>query len=144
MSVLVDTGILYAHHDQDARRHDRAVEVMNDLLSGAFGRPYVSDYVYDEAVTLARRRTHSFESARMLSDRILGEGSFPEVFEMLHVNRDTFRAAIETWIRYDDQGLSFTDATLITLCEQRGIDGVLTFDSDFDGLITRYDPLDYA
>lgn len=144
MSVLLDTGVLYAHHDTDANRHDAAVESINELLTGAFGQPYVSDYVYDEAITLTRKRTRSFDTAKTLSDRILGRGSFPSIFDIIHVGRDMFRSSIETWKRYEDQALSFTDATLITLCERRGIDGVLTFDSDFDGLVTRYDPLDYV
>lgn len=144
MSVLVDTGVLYAHHDTDANRHDEAVEIIDELLTGSFGQPYVSDYVYDEAITLTRKRTQSFETAKTLSDRILGNEPFPNVFDIMYVSRDVFRSAVETWKRYDDQKLSFTDATLITLCEQRNIDGVLTFDADFDGLVTRYDPLDYS
>ncbi len=144
MSVLLDTGVLCAHHDTDANRHDAAVEIIDELLTGAFGQPYVSDYVYDQAITLTRKRTHSFEAAKTLSDRILGRGSFPSIFDIIHVGRDVFRSSIETWKRYEDQALSFTDATLITLCEQRQIDGVLTFDSDFDELVTRYDPLDYV
>lgn len=144
MSVLVDTGVLYAHHDRDAHRHEDALEAVDGLLDGAFGQPYVSEYVYDEAVTLTRRRTGSFESAATLSDPILGEGSFPELFELLHVGRNVFRASVDAWHQYDDQGLSFTDATLVALCDRRGIDDVLTFDSDFEGLVTRYDPLERA
>jgi len=142
MSVLVDTGVLYAHHDADASRHGDAVAAVDVVLDGSFGQPYVSDYVYDESVTLARRRTGSFEAAKALSDRILGANGFPAVFEMLHLRRDDFDAAVETWTRYDDQTLSFTDATIIALCERRGIDGVLSFDDDFDGLLTRHDPGD--
>lgn len=143
MSILVDTGVLYAHHDRDAHRHDAAVTVMDELLDGTFGQPYVSDYIYDESVTLTRRRTNSFTAAQSLSERILGIDPFPDVFEMLYLGRDDFDASVETWNRYEDQVLSFTDATSITLCEQRGLDGILTFDSDFDGLVTRYDPLEY-
>lgn len=144
MSVLVDTGVLYAHHDADASRHDHAVAAMDELLDGRFGRPYVSEYVYDEAVTLTRKRTGSFESASALSDRLLGRGRFPDVFEMLYVGRDAFDATVDVWTRYDDQSLSVTDASLVALCERRGIDGVLAFDADFDGLVTRYDPTAYV
>ncbi|WP_435195720.1 type II toxin-antitoxin system VapC family toxin [Natronomonas sp. EA1] len=142
MTVLLDTGVLYAHHDRDATRYDAADAAMDALFDGEFGQPYVTEYVYDEAITLTRGRT-DFQAAKALSDRILGEGSFPSVFELLHVGRDDFRAAVETWTRYDDQPLSFTDASLIATCERRGIDGILSFDSDFDGLVTRYDPAEY-
>lgn len=140
MSVLVDTGVLYAHHDADAARHDDARDAMDDVLDGAFGRPSVPDYVFDEAVTLARRRTGSFDAAKALADRIRGANGYPEVFELRHVGRGDFEAAVEAWTRYDDHDLSFTDAVLVALCENEGFDGVLTFDSDFDGLVTRYEP----
>jgi len=40
MSVLVDTGVFYAHHDRDAERHEDAVAAMDALLDGEFGKPY--------------------------------------------------------------------------------------------------------
>jgi hypothetical protein len=44
--------------------------------------------------------------------------------------------------RYDDQTLSFTDATTTALLEPHLIDGVLRFDDDFDGVLQRFDPGD--
>ena len=41
---------------------------------------------------------------------------------------------------YDDQGLSFTDATTVAVCERHGIDSVMSFDDDFDGVFERVDP----
>lgn len=75
MSVFVDTGVFFAHHDTDAERHDHAVAAFD-----------------------------------------------------------------ETFRRYHDQDLSFTDATIIRLCESRGIDSVLSFDEDFDGRVDRLEP----
>jgi predicted nucleic acid-binding protein len=43
MSVFVDTGVFYAHHDRDAERHDAAVTAIDALLDGEFGQPYASD-----------------------------------------------------------------------------------------------------
>jgi predicted nucleic acid-binding protein len=140
MSVFVDTGVFYAHHDRDAERHAAAVDAMDALLDGEFGRPYTSDYVYDETVTLTRMRTGSFEAARTVSDRILGAGSFPDVFELVHVGRDDFEATVDVWRQYRDHDLSVTDANSIALCERYDIDTVLSFDSDFDGLVDRRDP----
>jgi len=143
MSVLVDTGVLYAHHDTDAARHDDARAAIETVLDGALGRPYVCEYVYDEVVTLTRKRTGSFDAAATISDRIRGENGYPDVFELLYVGRDDFDAAVETWHDYDDQSLSFTDAVLVALCENGKVDGVLTFDSDFEGLVERYAPGSY-
>ncbi|MFB6220954.1 MAG: type II toxin-antitoxin system VapC family toxin [Halolamina sp.] len=138
MSVFVDTGVFYAHHDTDAERHDSAVVAFENLLDGAYGQPYTSGHVFDETVTLTRTRTGSFEAANTVAKRMLGEGRFPDVFEFLGTGEVS--DGLETFRRYDDQSLSFTDATTVSLCERHGIDAVLSFDSDFDGLIERVVP----
>jgi predicted nucleic acid-binding protein len=35
MSVFVDTGVLYAHHDTDASRHDIGMAALNTVLTSA-------------------------------------------------------------------------------------------------------------
>ncbi|UIP00269.1 hypothetical protein Hbl1158_02560 [Halobaculum sp. CBA1158] len=56
MSVLVDTGVLYTDHDIDAARHEIAAKSLEAVYDGTLGQPYLSDYVYDEAVTPTLRR----------------------------------------------------------------------------------------
>lgn len=90
MSVLVDTGVLYADHDTDAGRHETAERALEAVYDGDFGQPYVSEYAYDEAVTLAFRRSGRFESAATLGKRIRGEDPFPAAFELLHVSPGRF------------------------------------------------------
>lgn len=140
MSVFVDTGVFYAHHDTDANRHEDAVAAFDGLLDGSYGQPYTSDYVLDETVTLTRVRTGSFDAADTVAGRVLGEDPFPDVFETIDVGPDDVREALETFRRYDDHDLSFTDATILRLCDSRGIDAVLSFDDDFDGLVDRIEP----
>ena len=140
MTVLVDTGVLYADHDTDANRHDVASEALEAAYDGEFGQPYVSDYVFDEAVTLTRKRTGSFTAAKRLSDRLRGQDEYPRVYELLHVSAAVFTDAIGAFERYDDQELSFTDATSVALIDRHGIDGILSFDDDFDGLVRRFEP----
>jgi predicted nucleic acid-binding protein len=135
MSVFVDTGVFFAHHDESADRHDAAVSVFDRLLAGEYGQPYTSGYVLDETVTLTRSRTDSFDAANTVPRRILGEDPFPDVFETITVDADTVRDGLREFRRYDDHDLSFTDATTIALCESRAIDAVLSFDDDFDGLV---------
>ncbi|QPV64316.1 type II toxin-antitoxin system VapC family toxin [Halosimplex litoreum] len=142
MSVVIDSGVFYAHADIDATRHDVAVRAFDALIDGEEGRPYVSDYLYDEAVTLTLSRTGSFEQAKRVGRRMRGATEYPDLVTLEHVDRSVFRDAVDTFERFDDQGLSFTDATTIALLEKRGIDSVLSFDDDFDGIVDRIDPAD--
>lgn len=66
MTVIVDTGVLYADHDTDATRHEPARNALESVYDGDYGLPYISDYIYDEAVTLTLKRGNSFIAAKRL------------------------------------------------------------------------------
>jgi len=140
MTVLIDTGVLYADHDTDASRHEAARRALEAVYDGQFGQPYVSDYIFDEAVTLTQRRVGAFGPAKQLGDRIRGVDSYPQVYELLWVSAAVFSDAVDVFEQYDDQELSFTDATTVALVERHDVDSVLSFDDDFDGIVSRTDP----
>lgn len=140
MTVLIDTGVFYADHDTDASRHEDASDALETVYDGEFGAAYVTDYVYDETVTLTLKRTGSFSAAKRVGRRLRGDDPYPPVYEMLRVSHAGFTDSVEVFERYDDQGLSFTDATTVALCDRRDIEAVLSFDDDFDGLVDRIDP----
>jgi predicted nucleic acid-binding protein len=142
MTVLVDTGVLYADHDTDATRHETASDALDAVYDGSLGQPYVSDYIYDEAVTLTLTRAGSFPAAERLGRRLRGVDPYPRAYELLRVSAAVFDDAVAVFERYDDQDLSFTDATSVALCRRHDIDGILSFDDDFDGLVDRFEPAD--
>lgn len=144
MTVLVDTGVLYADQDLDASRHDTAGAALESVYDGDLGQPYVSDYLYDEAVTLTLMRSGSFEPAKELGDKLRGVDPYPQTYDMLRVSAAAFADAVEIFERYDDQKLSFTDATTVALCQRHDIDCILSFDDDFDGIAPRIDPAEVA
>ncbi|WP_049929139.1 type II toxin-antitoxin system VapC family toxin [Halopiger goleimassiliensis] len=140
MSVVIDTGVFFAQYDTDAARHESASNAMRAVFEGRFGRPYTSDYVVDEAITLTRKRTGSHDDAWTLGQRILGRGAYPERIELTTITPDLFEKTLEVFETYADHSLSFTDASTIAIVETNDIDAVLSFDDDFDGLVDRIDP----
>lgn len=141
MSVFVDTGVFYAHHDVDASRHDVGANALTTVLQSVeYGRVLTSDYVYDEAVTLTHRRTGRMEDAIELGRRIRGVDPYPNSIDLCHSTRAHFDEATDTFETYADQGLSFTDVMTVVLVEHHDVDSVLSFDDDFDGIIDRLDP----
>jgi predicted nucleic acid-binding protein len=140
MSVFIDTGVFYAHHDTDTARHEDAVATFDEILAGEYGQPYTNEYILDEAVTLTQTRTDSFEAANMIAKRIRGEEPYPSVIELCYTGPEDVTGALNVYRRYADQNLSFTDAMIIYVCETRGFDAVCSFDSDFDGLVNRIEP----
>lgn len=140
MSVFIDTGVFYAHHDTDASRHDAASAFFDRVLNGEFGQPYTNDYILDEAVTLTRKRTDDVTAATTIADRILGNDPYPDIISLDPVTPDIFDAAFDCFTNYSDHDLSFTDATTIAHAQMRDIDSIASFDDDFDGLHERTDP----
>lgn len=140
MTVLVDTGVLYAQVHERAPRHRTAASALGPVVQGDLGTPFVSDYIVDEVFTLTRTRTGRFDLARRVVDRLLGRAGQPHVFSLLRVDPGDFEAALSCLDRYRDHDLSFTDATTVALAEGRDIDHVLSFDDGFDGVVDRLDP----
>jgi len=89
----------------------------------------------DEAVTLTQARTNSVDDADTIAKRIRGSDPYLAIVELIYTTPELVAAALETFRRYDDHDLSFTDALIVSICERRDIDAVASFDSDFDGLI---------
>ncbi|WP_136592003.1 type II toxin-antitoxin system VapC family toxin [Salinigranum halophilum] len=140
MSVFVDTGVLYAHHDTDASRHEVAVPALVRVLKDAqYGHVLTSEYVYDELVTLTHRRTGSVQEGIHVGRRIRGEG-YPEAIDLLYSSPTLFDAAVEAYEAYAEHELSFTDAMTVAMVEHHDIDVVLSFDDDFDGIVDRLVP----
>jgi predicted nucleic acid-binding protein len=140
MSVFVDTGVFYAHHDTDASRHETAVAALNRVLRAAeYGRVMTSDYVYDEVVTLTQKRTGSVADGMEVGRRIRGDG-YPDAIDMVYASPALFDTAVETYETYADQNLSFTDAMTVVMIDHHDIDAVLSFDDDFDGVVDRLAP----
>jgi predicted nucleic acid-binding protein len=140
MGAFVDTGVWYAHHDRDAPRHESATGAVETLVSGRYGSIFTSDHVLDEAVTLTRSRTGSYDDSRRIADRILGVDEFPDATELLFVDEGGLEDALDAFDRYRDHPLSFTDATTVALMDDHEIDHLLSFDDDFDGIVDRLDP----
>ncbi|MEZ3117663.1 type II toxin-antitoxin system VapC family toxin [Halobaculum sp. MBLA0147] len=140
MSVFVDTGVFYAHHDTDASRHETAADALRVVLqSDQYGWITTSDYVYDEVVTLTQRRTGDREAGLEVGRRLRGDG-YPDAIELLHTSRSVFDDAVAIQETYDDQTLSFTDAVTVATVEYHDLDTVLSFDDDFDGVTDRLSP----
>lgn len=140
MSVFVDTGVFYSHHDTDASRHDVGVRALTRVLrSPTYGQVLTSEYVYDETVTLTYRRTGRVSDAMEVGRRIRGDG-YPDAIELLYSSPQLFERSVEAYERYAEHALSFTDAMTVAMVEFHEIDAVLSFDDDFDGVIERLDP----
>lgn len=136
MSVFIDTGVFVAFHNTRDVNHSRALELMNNIVTGKLGYAYTSDYVFDEAVTVALLRTRRPETALTVGKLILGELTTPFLM-ILRVNDEAFKETWKIFQQHAEKGLSFTDCTSIVLMKMRGVENLASFDTHFDGIVPR-------
>ncbi len=130
MSLLLDTSALVAARNANDKNHNKALEIMLPALQDEYGKLFVSDYIFDEAVTLAYVRTGSKKLAYDI-----GKFAKAKPINFRFIEPIDFDKAWELYLQYEDKRLSFTDCTNIALMEGLKIEKVFTFDLEFKGLV---------
>ncbi|MFA4934744.1 MAG: PIN domain-containing protein [Candidatus Methanoperedens sp.] len=130
MSLLLDTSALVTARNANDRNHNKALEIMMPALQGEYGKLFVSDYIFDEAVTLAYVRTGSKKLAYDI-----GIFAKAKPINFRFIEPIDFDRAWEIFQQYEDKRLSFTDCTNIALMERLNIEALFTFDMEFKGLV---------
>jgi len=130
MSVFVDTGTFLAYRNQKDRYHEIALKLFREALKGKYGQIYTSDYVYDEALTLALTRTNNIAVAMDMAEVILS----PRI-KMVFIDAQLLERSTKTFKQYSGRNLSFTDAVSIEIMNELDIEKYLGFDSHFNGIV---------
>lgn len=136
MTILIDTGVFVAFSNKRDPNHSEALEIVKNVAANKYGTPYVSDYIFDEAVTTTLARTGRIDLAIDLGKMIL-EGPEHPFIVMLRVTEDLFADAWANFVKYGKGGLSFTDCTSLALMSEREIETIASFDTGFDGLTNQ-------
>ena len=129
MSVFADTGVFLAYRNKKDRYHDVAVKLFRDALKGKYGQIYTSDYVYDEALTLALTRTNNMDVALDIAEVVLS----PRI-KMIFVDAGLLERSTRTFKQYSGKKLSYTDAVSIEIMNEFEIEHYLGFDAHFNGI----------
>ncbi len=132
MSVFVDTGTFLAYRNQKDRYHEIALKLFREALKGKYGQIYTSDYVYDEALTLALTRTNNIAVAMDMAEVILS----PRI-KMIFIDPQLLERSTKTFKKYAGRNLSFTDAVSIEVMNELDIKKYLGFDSHFNGIFEQ-------
>ena len=126
--LFVDTGAFYARADADDRHHDTARHVFEDIRTGELAyRPlYTTQFVLSELATLLLYKVGHGTAARTL--RAIRDS---ESFTVLPVDEGIFETTAVQFEESDDQEISFVDHATSVLADERDVDHVFAFDSDF-------------
>ena len=126
--VFIDTGAFYARADEDDKHHEDAIRLLGGIQSGEIAhRPiYTSQAVLSEFATLALYKLGHDTASRALT--AIRES---DSVNIIPVGSPAFETAAEQFTDYDDQQISFVDHTTSILADERGVEHIFAFDSDF-------------
>lgn len=126
--IFVDTGAFYARADEDDKHHQDAVRVFEGIRNGEIAyRPiFTSQAIVSEFATLALYKLGHGDSVRAL--RAIRDS---QSINVVPVGKPAFETAAEQFENYDDQEISFVDHTTSFLADERGVEHLFAFDSDF-------------
>jgi len=133
LAVILDTGPIVAAINADDQKHEEAVRLMKQLLKGLYGAVVVTDYVFDEAVTLALIRTGRLDLASDVESFLLDT---PRI-RLIHITPQDFISAWSIFTKKRRRPLSFTDCTTIAIAQRRHIKYVASYDRGFDPYLAR-------
>ncbi len=128
-AVFVDTGAFVAYRNILDAYHERADEIIRRALKEEFGVIFTTNFIYDEAMTLAAVRTGDKDVVADISDVILS----PRI-GMIIVDEIVLSRARELFFKYFKRKISFTDATTMAVMKKLEIDDIITFDAHFRGI----------
>ncbi len=132
MSVFADTGAFLAYRNKKDKYHEAAQRLFMDALKGKYGQIYTSDYIYDEALTLALARTNNIDVALDIAEVILS----PRI-KMVFVDKGLLERSTKTFRQYSGRKLSYTDAVSIEIMNEFEIEKYLGFDAHFNGIVEQ-------
>ena len=131
MGVFLDTSFILATRYHDDQHHKIAQNLMQRYLRGEFGRIYLSTFVFDELMTIILTKLKQPHVAITIGQDLINSSRIT----LLHLTKQNFWDTWQLFQKYQKRGLSFTDASILSMCAALNCNYVATFDSHFKGLI---------
>ena len=125
MNILLDSSFLIAYYNPLDEHRKKAIKIMDDLIIGKYGNPYVSDYIFDEVVTVIFIRTKDLKLSNNVGDVLR------DSLGLFDVDEEVFDNAWKIFKNQKNTNFSFTDCTILSVMQERLISHISTFDEDF-------------
>lgn len=126
--ILLDSSFLVAYVLDKDNHHSRSLSMMEKVKDGAFGTAYITDYIFDEVVTVIMAKSNSINKA-------IEAGTYLK--ESLIILKLEEEALDNAWniFKLQSKGiLSFTDCTNLSEMKSKDIQNLATFDGGFMNL----------
>ena len=123
--IILDTSFIASYFNERDQNHLKAAELMKGIANLKFGPVYITDYIFDETVTVAFIRLKNLPKAVEIGNHLLKSS------KIIQVEDKHFYNAWKTFRKQRTTDLSFTDCTTISVMQDSEIKNIATFDEDF-------------
>lgn len=129
--LFIDTGAFFAYYNDRDEHHDTARAVFQSIRTGelTYTPLYTTRFVLAELATLLLYKVDHATAARALEDILVASS-----FNIVRANPAAFADARDEFDRYDDHEITLVDHLTGVLADERDVDHVFAFDSDFQTL----------
>lgn len=123
--IFLDTSFIIASKIEDDGNHEKSMEILTEVAQGKISNPVISDYIFDETMTIMLHKTKNLSLAQDLGTIL------KSAVNIIKVDEKIFESS---WNIFKDQKgthFSFTDCTILALMKEKGIKDIATFDKEF-------------
>ena len=137
MGILLDTGFLFSLKIKRDKFHTKTKKLFKNINWKSYGLIATSSLVVNELHTLVNIRTKAnLNALKQIEDLFWGEENF---FSIIFLQLQEFKEIAMIMKKYStpERILSFVDASLIYLSKKLNFTTIVSYDSHFDGILTR-------
>jgi len=119
--IVLDTSFIVSYFNTRDQNHLKAVKLMKKIHEPLC----ITDYIFDEVVTVSLIRLKSLDRASKIGNVLL------KSLKIINVEKTSFDNAWNLFCKQKETVLSFTDYTTISVMLENDIEKIATFDGDF-------------
>jgi len=125
---FVDTSALLSTLYKKDTNHKQAKAISKELEKDIRRIPVITDYIFDETLTLLKQRVGHKESVKF--GKLVFSGKTK--LKLIYLSNNMIQEAFKLFVRYSDKGFSFTDCTSFAVMQHHKITRAFTFDHHFE------------
>lgn len=123
--ILLDTSFVVAYYNTRDEHHEKAKEIMQKLKVNMLGECCITDYIFDECMTVILLRLKDIKKATEIGNDLLA------LTKIIYMDENLFQFTRQIFKEQQKTKLSFTDCSSIALLKDRNMQGIITFDTEF-------------
>jgi len=134
LAVFIDTSLFIAIVFVDDENHWRAIQLMDELSLGRYGRPLItSDIVFVETVGLFHKKLGGPGKNLRAASKVQKLYKLIEErrLEMLYLEEKSFGECLTLYSQRQGK-LDFVDSANVVLMRSKGVAKIASFDSNYD------------